>query len=211
MPQYLGTVGFPSGPDGISLSVYKYNDEEGTGYIEKELQPGDVLSFSTTNPRRMPLPHPLVFQLHAILAHMLLRKAAAGFPITAESNHDNAIPVVNPLNRTAELVVNTGRRQSRKRSPSPLTSDEPKRPALAKPAEGRVFTHSSRQWPQMTELSQPPSFGIFSDRFRPSGPGHRSGEQDPGRAVPTVPGGSGGLGPENDGPRSVPKDNRGRP
>lgn len=62
----------------------------------KRLAPGDTVSFRTTDPSAMPLPHPLLFQLHAIMARILSAKANAGFPFfapDAPDREDTAVDV----------------------------------------------------------------------------------------------------------------------
>lgn len=51
------------------------------------LKGGDIVVFKTSNPKRLPLPHPLLFQLHAICARVLAMKASAGFMMQPPS-HD---------------------------------------------------------------------------------------------------------------------------
>lgn len=41
--------------------------------------PGATITFRTPDPVRLPLPHPLLFQLHAICSRVLAMKAAAGW------------------------------------------------------------------------------------------------------------------------------------
>lgn len=48
--------------------------------MDKQLDEGDVITLSTDNALDLPLPHPLLFQLHAIISRVIALKAAAGFP-----------------------------------------------------------------------------------------------------------------------------------
>lgn len=46
----------------------------------KEVDPGDQLKIRTVEPKRLPLPHPALFQLHAMCSRVLAAKARAGYP-----------------------------------------------------------------------------------------------------------------------------------
>lgn len=48
---------------------------------DKTLDEGHVITLSTNNPLDLPLPHPLLFQVHAIICRVIALKAAAGFPL----------------------------------------------------------------------------------------------------------------------------------
>lgn len=50
-----------------------------TPMLVKLLAQGDQLTFHTPDAQRLPLPHPALFQLHAICARVLAAKAAAGY------------------------------------------------------------------------------------------------------------------------------------
>lgn len=43
------------------------------------LSPGTTIVFRTTDPSVLPLPHPLLFQLHAVCSRIIAMKAAAGW------------------------------------------------------------------------------------------------------------------------------------
>lgn len=47
----------------------------------KFLHPGDTIRLSTVDPVTHPLPHPLLWQLHALLSRVMALKAAAGYPV----------------------------------------------------------------------------------------------------------------------------------
>lgn len=49
--------------------------------IDKELDAGHIITLSTDNALGLPLPHPLLFQIHAIVSRIIALKAAAGFPL----------------------------------------------------------------------------------------------------------------------------------
>lgn len=48
---------------------------------DKTLDEGHVITLSTENALDLPLPHPLLFQIHAIICRVIALKAAAGFPL----------------------------------------------------------------------------------------------------------------------------------
>lgn len=83
-------VEFPFGHRGIGISVWRDGsvDEDDDLVFVKRLAPGDTVSFRTSDPSTMPLPHPLLFQLHAIMARILSAKASAGFPFFAHDAPD---------------------------------------------------------------------------------------------------------------------------
>lgn len=64
------------------------DDEDDDLVFVKRLAPGDTVSFRTSDPFTMPLPHPLLLQLHAIMARILSAKASAGFPFFAHDAPD---------------------------------------------------------------------------------------------------------------------------
>lgn len=64
------------------------DDEDDDLVFVKRLAPGDIVSFRTSDPFTMPLPHPLLLQLHAIMARILSAKASAGFPFFAHDAPD---------------------------------------------------------------------------------------------------------------------------
>lgn len=91
--QYNAAVEFPFGVKRISIPVWR--DEDGDEVYVKRLAPGDTITFRTTNPTTMPLPHPLLFQLHTILARIVAAKARAGFPSFPDDAPDaDNIPVL---------------------------------------------------------------------------------------------------------------------
>lgn len=45
------------------------------------LSSGDAIYFNTADPKAMPLPHPAMFQLHAMVSRIMAKKAAAGYPV----------------------------------------------------------------------------------------------------------------------------------
>lgn len=69
------------------ISVVAFN-EKGRPLQSKLLEPGDIIHFRTSDPSTMHLPHPAVFQLHAIVSRIMGMKAAAGFPILPDQDWD---------------------------------------------------------------------------------------------------------------------------
>lgn len=45
------------------------------------LRSGDTIHFNTPDPKTMPLPHPAMFQLHAMVSRIMAKKSAAGYPV----------------------------------------------------------------------------------------------------------------------------------
>lgn len=78
--QYSAKVEYPCGMSKAVISVVELN-EKGRPLQSKLLEPGDIIHFRTSDPSTMHLPHPAVFQLHAIVSRILAMKAAAGFPV----------------------------------------------------------------------------------------------------------------------------------
>lgn len=54
----------------------------------KSLRPGQVLTLRTADPATLPLPHPLLLQLHVLCSRMAIMRAAAGYPILLEDESD---------------------------------------------------------------------------------------------------------------------------
>lgn len=46
----------------------------------RQIDEGDVITLSTKDSLDLPLPHPLLFQIHALISRVIGMKAAAGFP-----------------------------------------------------------------------------------------------------------------------------------
>lgn len=60
---------------------------------KKILAPGDTITFTTADPVNLPLPHPILFQLHAIISRIIAMKAAAGFLVITQYDDDEASTV----------------------------------------------------------------------------------------------------------------------
>lgn len=56
-------------------------DDDGESSFDGKLCPGQEITLTTHNALDLPLPHPLLFQLHAVISRVIALKAAAGFPL----------------------------------------------------------------------------------------------------------------------------------
>lgn len=63
----------------MSLPIVTYRRRGGRAQLAGLVRPGASITFRTPDPVRLPLPHPLLFQLHAICSRVLAMKAAAGW------------------------------------------------------------------------------------------------------------------------------------
>lgn len=61
-----------------ALAVWTYSGKRPV--YQGTLSDGSKLVFRTADPQTMPLPHPVMFQLHAMCSRVLAAKAAAGYP-----------------------------------------------------------------------------------------------------------------------------------
>lgn len=71
---------FPSAKKFTTIACWKY-DEDGDLGFDGKLLPGRIISLTTNDALVLPLPHPLLFQLHALISRLVGLKAAAGFPL----------------------------------------------------------------------------------------------------------------------------------
>lgn len=78
--QYTATVEFPSAKKFTTIACWEYDDDGELGFAGK-LVPGRVISLTTNDALGLPLPHPLLFQLHALICRVVGLKAAAGYPL----------------------------------------------------------------------------------------------------------------------------------
>lgn len=92
---YDAVVEFPAG---LQRAVILVLQEDGEG---KRLRPGHVLTLGTADPTTLPLPHPLLLQLHAICSRMVVMRAAAGYPVLADGDDSDGDTVFDAL-RTGE-------------------------------------------------------------------------------------------------------------
>lgn len=79
---YDAVVEFPAGLRRATISVLQDDGEV------KRMRPGHILALRTSDPTNLPLPHPLLLQLHAICSRMVVMRAAAGYPVLTEDNSD---------------------------------------------------------------------------------------------------------------------------
>lgn len=79
---YDAIVEFPAG---IQRAVIAILQDDG-GF--KRMLPGHVLTLRTADPIGLPLPHPLLLQLHAICGRMVVMRAAGGYPVLADDDSD---------------------------------------------------------------------------------------------------------------------------
>lgn len=70
---------------GLKRAVILVLQDDGEG---KRIRPAHVLTLRTTDPTNLPLPHPLLLQLHAICSRMVVMRAAAGYPVLTDDNSD---------------------------------------------------------------------------------------------------------------------------
>lgn len=79
---YDAVVEFPAGLRRAVVSILQDDGEV------KRMRPGHVLTLRTGDPRNLPLPHPLLLQLHAICSRMVVMRAAAGYPVLTDDDSD---------------------------------------------------------------------------------------------------------------------------
>lgn len=92
---YDAVVEFPAG---LQRAVIHVLQEDGEG---KRLRPGHVLTLRTADSTTLPLPHPLLLQLHAICSRIVVMRAAAGYPVLADDDDSDGDTVFDGL-RTGE-------------------------------------------------------------------------------------------------------------
>lgn len=79
---YDAVVEFPQGLQDIIVSILQADGEV------KRMRPGHVLTLQTADPENLPLPHPLLLQLHVICSRMVVMRAAAGYPVLTDDGSD---------------------------------------------------------------------------------------------------------------------------
>lgn len=72
-------------PAGLRRAVVFILQDDGEA---KRMRPGHVLTLHTADPMNLPLPHPLLLQLHAICSRMVIMRAAAGYPVLTDDDSD---------------------------------------------------------------------------------------------------------------------------
>ncbi|KAH0604054.1 uncharacterized protein H6S33_007085 [Morchella sextelata] len=66
----------------LPLSRYVYSSSTPPELLSStQITPGDVITLTTPDPSRWPLPHPLLLQLHALCGRVRRLRAAAGWPV----------------------------------------------------------------------------------------------------------------------------------
>lgn len=86
---------FPRANKFTTIACWKYDDNGDLGF-DRKLLPGRIISLTTNDALGLPLPHPLLFQLHALISRIVGLKAATGFPLfpnfEAGDPDDRAVP-----------------------------------------------------------------------------------------------------------------------
>lgn len=80
--EYDVVVEFPAGMRRAVVSVLQDDGEV------KRMRPGHVVTLRTADPAALPLPHPLLLQLHAICGRMVVLRGAAGYPVSTGDDSD---------------------------------------------------------------------------------------------------------------------------
>lgn len=84
-------VEFPAGVGQFALPVVDFPHQGGRARLQGLLEPGATIVFRTVDPIQLPLPHPLLFQVHAICSRILAMKAAAGWQPDIYDEDDDAV------------------------------------------------------------------------------------------------------------------------
>lgn len=99
--QYDVVVEFPAGLQDVNIAILQDDGEF------KRLRPGHVLTMHTADPAKLPLPHPLLLQLHAICSRMVVLRAAAGYPVLMGDDDSDGDTVFDSLRAGNELSEGT--------------------------------------------------------------------------------------------------------
>lgn len=89
--QYDIVVEFPAGLQDVNIAILQDDGEF------KRLRPGHVLTMHTADPDKLPLPHPLLLQLHVICSRMVVLRAAAGYPVLMGDDDSDGDTVFDAL------------------------------------------------------------------------------------------------------------------
>lgn len=89
--QYEVVVEFPAGLQDVAIAILQDDGEF------KRLRPGHVLTMHTADPAKLPLPHPLLLQLHVICSRMVVLRAAAGYPVLVGDDDSDGDTVFDAL------------------------------------------------------------------------------------------------------------------
>lgn len=83
--EYNAVVEFPAGMKMAIVSVVQPDGEV------KRMRAGHVVTLRTADPAALPLPHPLLLQLHAICSRMVVMRAAAGYPVLEDDSDADTV------------------------------------------------------------------------------------------------------------------------
>lgn len=89
--QYDVVVEFPAGLQDVNIAILQDDGDF------KRLRPGHLLTMHTTDPAKLPLPHPLLLQLHVICSRMVVLRAAAGYPVLMGDDDSDGDTVFDAL------------------------------------------------------------------------------------------------------------------
>lgn len=89
--RYDVVVEFPTGLQDVAIAILQDDGEF------KRLRPGHVLTLHTADPAKLPLPHPLLLQLHVICSRMVVLRAAAGYPVLMGDDDSDGDTVFDAL------------------------------------------------------------------------------------------------------------------
>lgn len=73
-------------PAGLATAVIFVMQDDGES---KRMRPGQVFTLRTADPVTLPLPHPLLLQLHVLCSRMVVLRAAAGYPVLLDDDSDD--------------------------------------------------------------------------------------------------------------------------
>lgn len=73
-------------PAGLATAVIFVMQDDGES---KRMRPGQVVTLRTADPATLPLPHPLLLQLHVLCSRMVVLRAAAGYPVLLDDDSDD--------------------------------------------------------------------------------------------------------------------------
>lgn len=131
----------------------------------RRLLPGDTVRFRTTDPSRLPLPHPLLFQLHAIISRIMVAKAAAGFPVLIGDDGDSELSDLSLADEDKTECILTG---------ESWHDEEPREDWVMDPTGRSVGFKVDRQAPHL----RPPPRPASPDSGSCSPPAHHSHNED---------------------------------
>lgn len=86
--EYDVIVEFPAGLQDVVIAILQPDGEF------KRLRPGHAFTMRTADAVELPLPHPLLLQLHAVCSRMVVLRAAAGYPVLGGDDESDGEMVV---------------------------------------------------------------------------------------------------------------------